>query len=312
MPIECARDLNPLTGLYIGPLGDESTGDLRMYDLCNIYISSVGIPKELTAIGELWLSYEVALLKPRMYRLPVVQSFLTWACLFKNSCTNSEPLGGGLYEVSKGSASDFHVADEDGTRSIKLPREIGSSWLVSVYWMQDDLTPSAGLGGVPGILGANVELQDAWFGMTATADTDIAKAVYDTDTNFQATTLANYVIKITNEDESSLPTIYWDTDGSFSPNGGDCRVIITLISNEVEWLQFNATATVMHRLDRKGGERTKLQLLEEELEAEKLIARRELTPVHKAMLSAPTRPAQLRPRNTLLGPPLYKERMVRK
>jgi hypothetical protein len=65
-PVECQPALNPLGRLYIrtntAPL---VKGDQRLYDLGLFQIATVGMQASVV-IGELWVSYEVKLLKPRL------------------------------------------------------------------------------------------------------------------------------------------------------------------------------------------------------------------------------------------------------
>lgn len=66
MPVECSPAMNPLANQYIR-LGAVPTGqDIRMYDLCNVQIATVGSQSGITTIGELWCSYDVVLLKPQL------------------------------------------------------------------------------------------------------------------------------------------------------------------------------------------------------------------------------------------------------
>jgi len=67
-PIECARGETPLVALYTrgnnsqeGVLG----GDLRLYDLGNFVIATQGM-QSANIIGELWVSFDVELLKPKL------------------------------------------------------------------------------------------------------------------------------------------------------------------------------------------------------------------------------------------------------
>lgn len=66
-PIECAVGESPLHCLYTraGPPG---SGDLRMYDLGFFQISTVGM-QAAAVIGELWVTYDVELLKPKVSTL---------------------------------------------------------------------------------------------------------------------------------------------------------------------------------------------------------------------------------------------------
>jgi len=65
MPVECSPQLNPLGNLYIRT-GNVPTGaDARMYDLCNVQVMTVG-SQATAVIGELWISYDIVLLKPQL------------------------------------------------------------------------------------------------------------------------------------------------------------------------------------------------------------------------------------------------------
>jgi len=65
MPVECAPSLNPLSNQYIR-LGDVASGqDIRLYDLCNVQIASVG-SQAAAVVGELWVTYDVVLFKPQL------------------------------------------------------------------------------------------------------------------------------------------------------------------------------------------------------------------------------------------------------
>lgn len=69
-PIECANRQNVLSELYIRP-GIVPVGeDVKTYDFGDFQIASQGIPVNVAnappVLGELWVSYQIALLKPRI------------------------------------------------------------------------------------------------------------------------------------------------------------------------------------------------------------------------------------------------------
>nr|AQU11721.1 capsid protein [Cruciviridae sp.]AQU11723.1 capsid protein [Cruciviridae sp.] len=66
MPVECSPSLNPLSNLYIRTGAVPSGQDQRLYDLCNIQVATVG-SQAAAVIGELWVSYDVILLKPQLF-----------------------------------------------------------------------------------------------------------------------------------------------------------------------------------------------------------------------------------------------------
>lgn len=64
-PVECARGESPIYTLSTRA-GSATTGDLRLYDFANFYIATVGMQGASTNIGELWVSYDITFLKPRL------------------------------------------------------------------------------------------------------------------------------------------------------------------------------------------------------------------------------------------------------
>nr|AQU11708.1 capsid protein [Cruciviridae sp.] len=65
MPVECAPSLNPLSNLYIRVGAVPAGTDQRLFDLCNIQVATVGM-QAAAVIGELWMSYDVVLMKPQL------------------------------------------------------------------------------------------------------------------------------------------------------------------------------------------------------------------------------------------------------
>jgi hypothetical protein len=65
-PVECARGANVLNHLYTrGTVATPDGTDLRLYDLGLFQIATVGM-QAANVIGELWVSYNVRLYKPRL------------------------------------------------------------------------------------------------------------------------------------------------------------------------------------------------------------------------------------------------------
>jgi hypothetical protein len=65
LPIECMPTLNPLANHYVRIGAVPSGQDIRLYDLCNVQVMSVG-SQAIASVGELWVSYDVVLLKPQL------------------------------------------------------------------------------------------------------------------------------------------------------------------------------------------------------------------------------------------------------
>lgn len=64
-PIECSRKQTP-TNVFFTRSGPTPPGDSRFYDWGNFYIATVGMQGSATNIGELWVSYDIELIKPRL------------------------------------------------------------------------------------------------------------------------------------------------------------------------------------------------------------------------------------------------------
>jgi len=77
-PVECKRYQNVLGRLYTREVTESTTGnDLRFTDMGNFFIATSGMQSAYT-IGELWVSYDVRLYKPRLTSVsgvPTVQYF---------------------------------------------------------------------------------------------------------------------------------------------------------------------------------------------------------------------------------------------
>jgi len=91
-PVECARKDTPLTELYVRGGAPAPGSDLRLYDLGNFHIATVGMQAASGVCGELWCTYEVELMKPKIETVQntnLVDHFRLTA-----SGTNSSPFTG--------------------------------------------------------------------------------------------------------------------------------------------------------------------------------------------------------------------------
>jgi len=65
-PIECDPKQTTCNGLFSIRLGGVGGGDPRLYDLGRFSIATVGMQAPNVNLGELWVTYQVELLKPRL------------------------------------------------------------------------------------------------------------------------------------------------------------------------------------------------------------------------------------------------------
>lgn len=63
LPVECDPAECPMKVQYIRSSGVPAGSDIKMYDLCNVTIATVG-SQATAVVGELWVSYDVELYKP--------------------------------------------------------------------------------------------------------------------------------------------------------------------------------------------------------------------------------------------------------
>jgi len=89
-PIECDPHERPMNVQYVRHAGQESDEDPRFYDLGTTYIATVGM-QAASNIGELWVTYEIELLKP-VY-IPGGFSTPLWTHIPITAYTNTEVLG---------------------------------------------------------------------------------------------------------------------------------------------------------------------------------------------------------------------------
>jgi hypothetical protein len=64
-PIECDPKLNAARTFYVRQSGLPSGTDVRLYDLANFQLATVG-SQAAAVVGELWVTYDVSLLKPQL------------------------------------------------------------------------------------------------------------------------------------------------------------------------------------------------------------------------------------------------------
>ena len=69
-PVECARSQSVLTELYVRTGIVPPNEDVKTYDFANFYFASQGIPLggsgQAVNLGELWVTYQISFLKPRI------------------------------------------------------------------------------------------------------------------------------------------------------------------------------------------------------------------------------------------------------
>jgi len=91
--IECKKSLTPVKALYIR--NGENTSDLRWTDFGNFFIATVGMQAANVNLGELWVTYKVKLMKPRLPRTVGIGAGIASSTTYNLGCTTGFPLGVG-------------------------------------------------------------------------------------------------------------------------------------------------------------------------------------------------------------------------
>jgi hypothetical protein len=90
-PIECARRESTLNELYVAPGGTVPEGkDPSFYNFGNFQIATNGFQAANVNIGELWVTYEITLLKPILNSIN--GSELNWSCQLRRT-SSTQPAG---------------------------------------------------------------------------------------------------------------------------------------------------------------------------------------------------------------------------
>lgn len=142
--IECAPNQSVLTGLYTLDGAVPPNTDSRLYHLGRFSIATVGFQAANVNIGELHVTYQIRLLKPKLYaELGLAND---WA-LLQNAGTwsNASPLGG---TWSKDVLDNIDARVESGTCIIPASSVI-KSYRIEIFW---NGVSTAGLGDILSVL----------------------------------------------------------------------------------------------------------------------------------------------------------------
>jgi hypothetical protein len=95
LPIECKPSNNVLTHLFVAPGNTVPTGaDAKFYNMGVLNLGSLGCPAANTPIAEIWVSYDVALYKPKLTNGGDLQTEILGAFYSSSTWTAAAPLLG--------------------------------------------------------------------------------------------------------------------------------------------------------------------------------------------------------------------------
>lgn len=93
--VECARSESPMDILYTRTGTIPANSDLRMYDLGNFQIATNGLQADYVNLGELWVCYQVAGLKSKIYA--GLGNYNNALEVYTTGFSNTAPLGTTTY-----------------------------------------------------------------------------------------------------------------------------------------------------------------------------------------------------------------------
>jgi hypothetical protein len=94
-PVECMRGQSSISELYVRDGAPPAGSDLRLFDLGTFYIATVGMQAASGVAGELWVTYEIELYKPKIPN-PIGASLLMDHFKLSSSATNANPFTGAI------------------------------------------------------------------------------------------------------------------------------------------------------------------------------------------------------------------------
>lgn len=165
--IECDPTQTQCGGVFNCWNPNASEGDLRLYDVGRFTIATVGMQQTNIPIGELWVSYKICLLKPR---LTAVQSVADVYILDVDSVVTADPLGSAAHVTAEPYNSNFTTI-VSGTRVEVDPSFSGLLQVVYCMTYDTDMTVCT----LPGILiGAGSSISNVTNSFTGTGTQSVS------------------------------------------------------------------------------------------------------------------------------------------
>lgn len=208
--VECARDQTVLGHRYTRPGLPPAGTDIRFFDLGNFQIATTGFQGSGVNIGELHCTYQVRLLKPKLF-VALGNDINTAGAASVSGVSAAAPLGNGTF-VTRFDNFGIVIAGQQ----ISLPRSVVKETYILEYFMVGD-TPAIIVN--PIITGANVDFSvlSGWSSPpNGTTSTTIGiRGVFRT------------------RGDGLIPSITFGGAGTFPTVNTQMRFVITQTSNEV-------------------------------------------------------------------------------
>lgn len=171
--IECKKTLSPVKQLYIR-VGNNTGTDLRWTDFGNFYIATVGCPGAGTVLGELWATYKIKLIKPRLPTTVGLGGQIASGHAYRTGATTAAPLG------TSTTLSSGTLALTFSNTTVSWIATPNMNYLISVYIAAGTSVTGMIATSSVGVTGVNIFQNDS-------------AGVFSTGTTTSGQTVTNYV-----------------------------------------------------------------------------------------------------------------------
>lgn len=139
--VECARSESPLDVLYTRTGAIQPGADQRMYDLGNFQIATNGMQASNVNVGELWVTYQVAGLKPKLFT--GLGNYNSALFVSNTQATPTNPLGPAVTEtiayISATGVNGWGLGGVSGVDTLFFPiSPLKQTYEVVTYWEGDE------------------------------------------------------------------------------------------------------------------------------------------------------------------------------
>jgi len=136
-PVECAKSQSPITELYVRTGALAANQDIKTYDFGNFQFASQGIPLGAAgapvALGELWVTYQVRLIKPKLPSTGTEPEYQYTHYTFVGTpgqIAPSLPLGPAAQVYTQLPLSSFALAFNPTARTISFPMSTSGAYRI--------------------------------------------------------------------------------------------------------------------------------------------------------------------------------------
>lgn len=135
-PIECDPTQTQCGGIFNTWDPVYSSGDTRLYDIGKFSIATVGMQADASVIGELWVTYKICLLKPRLTTIGDTYDFFQ---LDSATVSNSQPLGNTVLAVA--GTKNSGIVTLSGTQKVIISSSFVGLLSIEVAYQWDGANP---------------------------------------------------------------------------------------------------------------------------------------------------------------------------